>query len=158
MKTQINILLFLGLSLVSFSQSKKQVKEHKIKTTIVVTIENGKTINENKTVFDAKGHELEVTDYTKEGNLKAVHKYAYNSEGDEIEDAQYDANNKLTEKKTTKYNSKNDKVEENYFDASGKLTKKHLFVYDGKNLKTERKTTDTDGKIVSVKKYNYLTK
>lgn len=158
MKTFFISILFLLSTNTSFSQSKKEVKKHKIKASAVSVVENGKTINESKTIFDANGNETETTDYSKDGSIKAIHKIKYNKEGDEIEDEQYDANNKLIEKKITKYNLSNDKLEENYFDASGKLTKKHLYTYDSKGLKIERKTIDADGKITSVKKYVYITK
>ena len=127
MKTVFITLIFISLHFISFSQSKKEVKQYKIKASAVSVMENGKTINENKTIFDSKGNEIEVTDYNKEGVIKSIHKFKYNSDGDEIEDEQYDANNKLVEKKITKYNMSGEKTEENYFDATGKPTKKHLY-------------------------------
>ncbi len=158
MRQQFLCFLFILSTTLCFSQSKKEVKEYKIKAAAVSTIENGKTINESKTIFDAKGNEIETTDYNKEGNVKAVHKTKYNSDGDEIEDEQYDANNKLVEKKITKYNSLGTKLEETFFDTEGKATKKHLYTYDNKGLKIERKTTDIEGKVLSIKKYVYITK
>ncbi len=151
----ITLVLSSGLSV---AQSKKEVIKNKIKGSMVVTIENGKTINEAKSIFDAKGLEIEKTDYTKDGSIKAIHKYKYNNEGDETEDEEYDANNKLVEKKITKYNAASDKGEEIYYDALGKLTKKHIYTYDAKGLKTERKTLDAEGKVISIKKHVYVTK
>ena len=96
------------------AQSKKEVKQHKIKASAVSTVENGKTLYESKTIFDAKGNEIEKTDYNKEGNIKSVHKTKYNSEGDEIEDEEYDGNNKFVEKRVTKYNMLGEKTEEQF--------------------------------------------
>ena len=170
--------LFIILTFQTFAQSKKEVKAHKIKASMTTIIENGKTINDAKTLFDAKGNEIEKTEYNKEGAIKSVHKFKYNSDGDELEDEQYDATNKLVEKKQndnlveqmneqevkhvekkiTKYKLLGEKTEEAYFDGLGKSTKKHTYVYDGKGLKTERKTLDADGKVISVKKHVYVTK
>lgn len=158
MKTLIFIIITSLISVVGLSQSKKQVKANKIKASMVTSIENGKTINESKTIFDSKGNAIEKTDYNKEGTLKATHKLKYNSEGDETEDEEYDANNKLIEKTITKYNANADKIEELITDASGKTIKKHVYVYDSKGLKTERKTLDAEGKTISIKKYVYVTK
>ena len=99
MQRHFLIILIVLFQLSVYAQSKKEVKKHKIKASAVSVIENGKTINESKTIFDANGNEIETTDYSKDGTIKAIHKTKYNSEGDEVEDEQYDANNKLVEKK-----------------------------------------------------------
>jgi hypothetical protein len=158
MKRYILLAFFIGFCFYGFSQSKKEVKKHKIKASAVSVIENGKTINESKIIFDSNGNEVEVTDYNKEGVIKAIHKTKYNSEGDEIEDLQYDANNKLIEKKIIKYNSFGEKSEEQFYDATDKPTKKNVYTYDNKGLKTEKKTVDADGKVISIKKHIYITK
>ena len=93
MKPFITLALLLFISVFSFSQNKKEVKAHKIKGSMTTTIENGKPINDGKTLFDNKGNEIEKTEYTKEGVLKSIHKIKYNSDGDEIEDEQYDGTN-----------------------------------------------------------------
>ena len=80
------ILIAILLQQLSFSQSKKEVKMHKIKSSFTTITEKGKTINEGKTIFDSKGNEIEKIDYDKEGNVKSIHKIKYNSEGDETED------------------------------------------------------------------------
>lgn len=98
MKRHFLIILFVLFQLSVYSQSKKEVKKHKIKASAVSVIENGKTIQESKTIFDANGNEVETTDYNKDGTIKVIHKYKYNSEGDEIQDDEYDSNNKLVEK------------------------------------------------------------
>ena len=103
--------LFIILTFQTFAQSKKEVKAHKIKASLTTIIENGKTINDEKTLFDAKGNEIEKTNYNKEGTIKSIHKFKYNSDGDELEDEQFDANNKLIEKKSTKYNLLGERIE-----------------------------------------------
>src|ERR1700741_3919514 len=117
-RTKIYMALFLFLSFVIYSQTKKEVKKHKIRSSYSTTTENGKTIFDSKKTFDSKGQTIEETNYTKEGGIKDIHKTKYNSEGDEIEDEQYDANNKLTEKKITRYNMLGEKTEEVFYDAN----------------------------------------
>ena len=158
MKVLVFITSLVFFNTFSFSQSKKEVKAHKIKGSMTTIIENGKTINEGKTLFDSKGKEIEKTDYTKEGVLKSIHKIKYNSDGDEIEDEEFDPANKLVEKKYTKYNLLGEKTEESFFDGAGNDTKKHTYTYDSKGLKTERKTLDPEGKVISIKKHVYITK
>ena len=55
---------FIILTLQTSAQSKKEVKAHNIKSSTTTIIENGKTINDAKTLFDAKGNEIEKTNYT----------------------------------------------------------------------------------------------
>ena len=99
MNRTVLIIISVFTCLFLYSQSKKEVKKHKIKSSYSTSTENGKTIFESKKTFDSKGQTIEETNYTKDGGVKELHKTKYNSEGDEIEDEQYDANNKLTEKK-----------------------------------------------------------
>ena len=60
-----------------FAQSKKQVKHHNLKSTTITIIENGKSYNEKKTVFNAQGNETEITDYDSEGIVETIHKIKY---------------------------------------------------------------------------------
>ena len=69
-----------------FSQSKKEVKKNGIKSCAEADLVDGKTIPNKKTVFDKNGESTEVTEFTKEGALKIIHKYKFNKDSDQIEE------------------------------------------------------------------------
>jgi predicted membrane protein len=69
-----------------FAQNKKEVKKNKIKTVTVTETAAGKTLNDEKTVFDKNGEVIEETSYTKEGAIKNTHKYKRNKAGDVVEE------------------------------------------------------------------------
>src|SRR5687768_13498899 len=97
------ILFFAAGSLVA--QSKKEVKKHNIKSSSVVDIEDGKTLQGKKTVFDKNGEALEELDYDKSGALKTTRRYRYNGDGDVLEETEIDAKTNKTEKRIYKYNA-----------------------------------------------------
>jgi hypothetical protein len=153
--TRIFLAFFLLISLLTYSQKKKEIKKYRIRSITTTDIENGKTLNDSKTIFDANGEVVEEINYdNKDGSLKSHHKYKVNSEGDITEDAEYDKAG-LKEKKIYKYNSLGEKTEELIYDKNEKLQKRHVYTYDSKGLKTERKTFDGANAVISVKKYTY---
>lgn len=137
------------------AQSKKEIKKHGIVSVTITETTGGKTLTDEITTYDAKGEEIEKSEYTKEGVLKKTTKNKLNNLGDVIEEEEYDEKNNLKQKTLIKYNALGDKKEELIYDANKKLIKKHVYVYDNKGLKTERKTLDPAGKLVSTKKYAY---
>jgi hypothetical protein len=142
----------------ALAQSKKSIKKNNVRSVSIVDLENGKTLNSHRALYNKDGEVLEESDYDKEGNLKWVKKYKYNSEGDVTEEEENDIKNNTVEKHIYKYNSLGEKTEEQVWDGSGKVLRTHYYSYDGRGLKTERKTVDATGKTVSVKRYNYTFK
>jgi hypothetical protein len=152
---KISIVVLLLLSFATYAQKKKEIKKYRIRSVTTTEVENGKTLNDSKTIFDANGEVVEEINYdNKDGSLKSHHKYKVNSDGDVTEDAEYDKSG-LKEKKTYKYNGLGEKTEELIYDRNEKLQKRHVYSYDGKGLKTERKTYDAANTLLSVKKYTY---
>ncbi|MBA3665571.1 MAG: hypothetical protein H0W61_15395 [Bacteroidetes bacterium] len=100
------VILFSVLFFISnlaFAQSKKEVKKNNIRSSMVVDLENGKTLNNKKTVFDKNGETLEETDYDKDGAQKTFRKYKYNKDGDVTEEEVTDSKTNVVEKHTYKY-------------------------------------------------------
>lgn len=150
------IIALLFATLAAPAQGKKEVKKHNIKSSAIVDIEGGKTLNNKRAVFDKSGETIEETDYDKDGNLKTVKKYKFNKEGDVMEEEEFDAKTKFSERRLMKYNALGEKTEERVTDAaSGKTIKVHYYSYDSRGLKTERKTVDPTGKVLSIRKYTY---
>ena len=155
MPRYIIIVVSFFLCFSTYSQKKKEVKKYRIKSVTVTETENGKTVNDSKTFFDANGEVIEEINYNnKDGALKLQHKYKVNSAGDITEETEFD-NNGLKEKRIYKYNNLGEKTEELVYDKSDKLLKRHVYTYDSKGLKTERKTFDSSNNLISVKKYIY---
>ena len=125
--------LFLFLGLFVNAQSKKELKENKIKqiTTYNYVNKLGKTykIKDNYRVYNEKGYLVKEVEYNKEGKLKFVKKYYYNSDSDKIKEELFDNTNKL--EKTTLYNYK-----------------------DG--LKISKKVLNTKGDLISKKEFEYI--
>ena len=124
------LLLFLGLFV--NAQSKKELKENKIKqiTTYNYVNKLGKTykIKDNYHVYNEKGYLVKEVEYNKEGKLKFVKKYYYNSDNDKIKEELFDNTNKL--KKPTLYNYKDGlKISKKVLNAKGELISKKEFEY-----------------------------
>ncbi len=137
------------------AQKRKDLKKYHVKTITEFKTEDGKSLIEEKNIFDKNGNLLEKTNYNKEGQLKSVFKYTYNASDDVVTEEEYGADGKLKEKKVYLYNGLGEKTEEQIFGSDLKLQKKHVYIYDAKGFKIERKTLDATGALKSVKKYNY---
>lgn len=136
-------------------QSKKEIKKYNIKSVTVTVSSNGKTINEEKTIFYKNGEVAEEINYTKDGSLKSSITYKRNKEGDITEEKEFDSKNQLVERKEIKYNNLDEKFVEYIYNSENKLEKKSIYSYNSKGLKTEKTTYDASNNIISVKKYNY---
>ncbi|HNQ61324.1 MAG TPA: hypothetical protein PKJ62_02950 [Bacteroidia bacterium] len=178
-------LLFTGLSTQTFSQSKKDIKKHKIKSVKVTmtTVKNGVevTIPESFERYDSDSKLLEIIDYDKEGKVKMHESYVLNKNGDVTEQINYSPEGKVEKKIITKYDALGDKTEESRFDGDGKLINKEIYtynaqgertteitmdsknnvikkefnLYDKKGMKIERRTTDGKGTVLEIRKYTY---
>lgn len=136
-------------------QSKKEVKKHNLKSVTVTETSNGKTLNEEKTIFYKNGEIAEELNYNKEGILKSVVKYKRNKEGDVTEEYEYDSKNQLIERKEIKYNNLEEKYVEYVYNGDSKLIKKSIYTYNKQGLKIQKTTYDAANIIISVKKFDY---
>jgi len=183
MKNLLLTILFLGIAITVFTQSKKDVEKHKIKSRTEITskVENGETIVKKEfTQFDAAGNCLEESVWIN-NKLDKKETFVYNKNNLLIEKSVFDKAGSVKKKITYKYNIKNNLTEEITFDAYGKIKKKELIVYnnfdeketeeifDGnlnsieksffkynnKGLKTEKLTYDGNNRLISKKEYQY---
>ena len=134
MKYSISVfILFLALLSVNvFSQSKKEVKKFKIKssTTIVSESIDGKekTRTDSYQKFDNSGNVLEEIEYNKDGSFKKKESHKYNKNNDNIEDVIYDEKGNVQKKTMTEYNMNKDKTSETVYDGNGKFIEKTQLV------------------------------
>ena len=143
---------------VSFAQSKKYIKKHKIKsiTETITTFENGKelTRNDQFSRYDKDGQIIEQIDYDKNGKVKTKTITKYNNLEDKTEETVFDGNNKQVLREIYKYDADGVKSEEWHYDEKDELVSKSLYTVKN-GLKTERKMYDTKGKLIQTKKYAY---
>jgi hypothetical protein len=149
--------LFL-LSILSFAQSKKDIRKHKIKiiTETITTFENTKEVVRNNQYrkFDKDGQIIEEVDYDKNGKIKTKTLSKYNNLEEKTEETVLDANNKQLSREVYKYNVEGEKSEEWHYNDKNELESKSIYTLKN-GLKTERKTYDTKGKLIEIKKYGY---
>ena len=61
----ISIIIFFNSFL--YAQKKKDIKKNKIKSIVVTQTENGKTLNDEKIIYNADGEIIEEIQYSKDG-------------------------------------------------------------------------------------------
>ena len=76
--------IFVFAAFQVFAQGKKDIKKYNIKAVTITKNEDGKSLTEEKSVYDKNGRLIELTDYNKDGQIKTIHKYKYNKSGDII--------------------------------------------------------------------------
>jgi hypothetical protein len=167
-----NLLLFIAalFSVATISaQSKKEIKELKIKSVTETTIlyKDGKESSSYKSqykTFDKEGNTLTDTEYNPDGSMrrKETSKYSGKEKIEEIVEvgtkagSSDDENGPKKYKKTTwKYNDKGDKLEEVEYDASGAVIKKVTYAYNGKGDRTFEVEYDGSGRLTKKVAYGY---
>lgn len=169
MKAIITLLLISALGISVSAQSKKQIKELKIKNCTETTIlyEGGKetaTYKSGFRTFDKEGNTTEDTEYNQDGTVKRKEtaKYSGKNKVEEVVDERGDKdvnNSPKTYKKTTfKYDADGDKVEEIEYDASGAVVKKTTYAYNKNKDKQFEVVYDGTGKLIKKTVYGYDTK
>jgi hypothetical protein len=162
---------FTLITFLSFSQSKKEVKANKIKSTTEYTTEtlSGKevTYKSQSIVFDKGGNTLEKIDFLSDGSVQKKIIAKFDAKGNKIEenesilkeDKKVDDPKKGDVKNTktiSKYNSNNDKIEEIVLDAiSGKQIKKTQTSYNSNGDKTIEVRFDAENKLIQKEIYSY---
>jgi hypothetical protein len=153
------ILLIMAFSAgTAFAQSRKDIKESKVKTMTVYRsdFKTGKEVKNKESVskFDENGNTLDEIKYENDGKFQEHFSYTYNSDNDKTSETEYDAAGKATKVTKFTYNTNGDKLSETEYDAAGKVTKISKYTYKGK-LKDEKSTYDSKNKMLSKKKCNY---
>lgn len=172
----ISTCLFLCLFLnYSFGQSKKDVKENKIKsvTEFVTFTENGKEITYKASyiAFNKKGEVIEETEFTKNGTIKKRETKKYDVNDNKTEETFFELKEKKTPKPAPekveitnirtvfKYNAHNDKIEIIELDVTNsKLITKQLFFYNNKGEKDKEETYNAENKIIKKATFFYNNK
>lgn len=170
--TYLFICLFLNYS---FGQSKKDIKENKIKsvTEFVTVSENGKEITYKASyiAFNKKGDVVEETEFTKNGTIKKRETKKYDINDNKTEETLFELKEKkapktapekveITNLKTVlKYNAHNDKIEITELDATNsKLITRQLFFYNNKGEKDKEETYDAENRIIKKAVFYYNNK
>lgn len=158
------LLAFISLTL--NAQSKKQIKEMKIKScteTTVLYIEGKEsaTFKSAFSTFDKDGNTTEEIQYNQDGSVKRREsaKYAGKNKTEEVVDSRGEKDtegNKNNYRKTTyKYNANGDKTEETDYDAAGNVVKRTTYAYTKSGDKQFEVIYDGSGKLVKKIVYGY---
>lgn len=165
----MRIIALLAFVLASFqlsAQSKKQIKEYKIKscTETTVLFTDGKESATFKSAFmsfDKEGNTTEEIQYNQDGSVKRreTAKYAGKNKTEEVVDSRGDKDvdgTKTNYRKTTyKYNANGDKTEETDYDAAGNVVKRTTYAYTKSGDKQFEMIYDGSGKLVKKFVYGY---
>lgn len=149
-----------------FAQSKKQVKEMKIKsvTETSVIYKDGKeasTYKSEYTTFDKEGNTTSQIEYNADGSIKRKEttKYAGKEKIEEIIEHPTPSTDNGDQKKykrtTWKLNPKGDKIEEIEYDAAGNVIKKSTCAYNAKGERVFEMEYDGAGKLLKKSAYSY---
>ncbi len=149
-----------------FAQSKKQIKELKIKSVMETTLiyKEGKetaSYKSESSTFDKDGNTTVQIEYNIDGSVKRkeTSKYAGKEKIEEIIEhpgSGTDNNDQKRYKRTTwKFNAEGDKTEEIEYDAAGKVTKKTTCAYNAKAERVFEMEYDGSGKLVKKSAFSY---
>jgi hypothetical protein len=165
-KRLFSLVILLLATFVLSAQSKKQIKEQKIKTCTEMTTlyEGGKETSTYKSgfrTFDKEGNTTEDTEFNTDGSVKRkeITKYSGKNKVEEVVDQRGDkeADNapKPYKKLTYKYDGDGDKTEEVEYDAAGTVVKKTTYAYNKNKDKTFEMVYDGAGKLLKKTAYGY---
>ena len=159
----LTVSFFIASSL--FAQSKKQIKELKIKSMTETSIlyKDGKEVSSYKSeysTFDKEGNTTSAIEYNVDGTVKRreTTKYAGKEKVEEIVEhpsANSGDGQKKYKKTTWKYNSSGDKTEEVDFDAAGNIIKKTTYAYNSKGERVFEMEYNRTGKLIKKSAFSY---
>jgi hypothetical protein len=145
----------------TFSQSKKQIKNLRIKTiTETTTLWNKGKTNTYISSFTAysKGNKpTNKSEFKMDGSIIKKETATYDSNGNKIEESFYELNDisKKSFKITTKYDFQGNKTEDVKCDGAGNFMRKQKFVYDNFDNKIQELIFDVDDKLLRKVIYIY---
>ena len=166
MKSFLSLFTVFFIASSLFAQSKKQIKELKIKSVTEVSIiyKDGKEVSNYKSeysTFDKEGNTTSQIEYNVDGTVKRKEstKYAGKEKIEEIIEHPNGNSDNSPQKKykrtTWKFNSAGDKIEEVEYDASGNVLKKITCVYNAKGERVFEMEYDGTGKLLKKSAYSY---
>lgn len=150
-----------------FSQSKKDVKNYRIKslTEWITVTENGKEIKykDTFTSWDKNGNMTMKAEYYRDGTIKKKETATFDSKGNKLDETFFEpktAGEKTDkyERFTYKYDEDENKIEEVEYDASGKVLSKKASSYNSYGHKIAEVTFDGNGKATKKSTYLYNSK
>src|ERR1044072_4477926 len=159
-------LLFCTAAIGISAQSKKQIKDLKIKncTETTTLYEAGKEVSTYKSgysAFDKEGNTTEEIEYNTDGSVKRreTAKYSGKDKIEEVVDERGDKEpggpSKTYKKTTYKYDADGDKTEEVEYDAAGAVIKKTTYAYNKNKDKQFEMVYDGAGKLIKKTVYGY---
>ncbi|MGZ4058043.1 MAG: hypothetical protein ACXVPU_03400 [Bacteroidia bacterium] len=113
---------------------------------------------EKKTIwkYDAKGNNIEATDYKPNGDLSTKSTFEYDEKGNEIQCDMYGIDGKITYVYKWEYDKSGNKIIEELYDFGGKfLNSKKTFSYDNKGNTIEEKDYNSTGSLKATIDYKY---
>jgi hypothetical protein len=153
------IILFVSITNLGFTQSKKEIKKYDIVavTETITEVVDGKEITRNDSYkkFDKDGNVLEEVNYDKYGKLQERIVRIYDRFDNKTQEITFDATNRQIKRETYKYDEMGDKNEEVEYNAKNLVVSRSVFITDRRGLKSEKKVYDSKGKLIQTKKYRY---
>lgn len=165
------LIIFSVFALPLLAQSKKKLKELKVKsktenTTLYIDGKANIPFKSGYSTFDGSGNTTTEIEYNQNGTIKKKQtiKYAGKEKIEEIieqpntDPIEVASNDKKYKKTTWKYNAAGDKTEEVIVDMAGAIIKKTTFTYNSKGNKTEEIEYNAGTTLIQKSKYFYDTK
>lgn len=158
MKAFYLFIIFFSISIGSFSQSKKEIKEAGIKSKTEKTqiTEKGKSVTFTESIekYDADGNVIELIEYEENGDTKKHIVYSYNEKGKLIKESKI---NPITKKEKSYieyvYGEKNKLVKQTEY-RNNKLYTTTEYSYEGE-FKTLKRVFNSKNKLIESKIYTY---
>jgi hypothetical protein len=152
------------LASATFAQSRKQLKELKVKsqTEISIIYKDGKEVSNYKSeysTFDKDGNTITQIEYNVDGTVKRKEttKYAGKEKIEEIIEHPTGGTDvqKKYKRTTWKFNTAGDKTEEVEYDAAGNVTKKITYAYNAKGQRVFEMEYDGAGRLLKKSAFSY---
>lgn len=155
------IIMMVLIPIIGISQSKKEIRDNKIKSTSIEKTEqkDGQSITykEFYEEYDKNGNTILKIEYSKAGDIKNKSTYKYDNFGNVIEKTEYERKSGETTKTLTKYDAMGEKSEETETDNDGNILQKQTYKVDNKGLRQEAKEYNGKAELRWIKKYTYET-
>lgn len=124
--------LFIGMVSLN-AQSKKDIRENKIKsqTVLEIFIEEGydQPVVEQKEIYNEDGDVIELIEYNKDSEVTRWEKYEYDEDGNVILQVFLDNKGKVEKKEKTIYKD-GIRIERQFFDNKDRMYKKKIYEYE----------------------------
>jgi hypothetical protein len=161
MNTSLPPLILLLVTVFTYGQSAKEIKQNKIKsvTSWQTEEDNGKIVNYKETyeVYDKSGNATLKIRYKKDGSVDTKESYKFDKFQNKTEEILYEGE-KMVSSKVFVYDKFQNRTEEREMSPSGGLIKKTTITYTPFGEKSTETTTDSKGNILKKTEYKYNAK